>query len=191
LDNASTALTPEEQTALIPSLATRGELYEWEHKNILEAQEWALRRTEVRANFLLTEPFIRELHRRMFVHVWKWAGQYRTSNKNLGIPFHQIPERIGILLGNAKYWVQNNTYDLDKIAVRVHHEAVVIHPFSDGNGRQARLWADAIVVRGGRKMFSWGFSDLAAAGPVRNIYIKALQAADGGNIKPLLLFARS
>jgi len=85
-DNA-TPLTPEEMRQLIPAhIAYRRELNEAEQENIARAQDWALgRRRE-----LLSEKFILELHRRMLGDVWRWAGRFRTSERNLGIPFYEI-----------------------------------------------------------------------------------------------------
>jgi uncharacterized protein YbaA (DUF1428 family) len=31
------------------------------------------------------EKFLNDLHRRMYGHVWRWAGQYRRSDKNIGV----------------------------------------------------------------------------------------------------------
>jgi Fic-DOC domain mobile mystery protein B len=193
--DASTLLTPEESDGLKPNLATRHELNEWENKNIGDALDWAMHRLQLDP---FAESYVRELHKRMFDQTWKWAGKYRKSDKNLGIPHQQILERIGALLGNARYWVENKTYNLDESAVRLHHEAVVIHPFPDGNGRHARLWADVVVSKFGHEAFSWGFGatnsgygNLAEAGAIRNAYVTALQAADKGDISELLKFARS
>jgi Fic-DOC domain mobile mystery protein B len=188
---AETILTEEERKGLIPPLAKREDLDSWEHKNVFEGRVWALGVKQIKECDPFAESYIRELHYQMFHHVWEWAGKYRISDKNLGVPFHEIHERLGVLLGNAKYWVENKTYDLDETAVRVHDEAVFIHPFPNGNGRHARLLADVIATKWGREPFSWGPDDLAAVGAAREAYIKALQLADGGDIRELLKFARS
>jgi Fic-DOC domain mobile mystery protein B len=187
----NTPLSPEELADLIPSLATQAELNEWEYENILEARAWSLAERQVQRQDPLTEPYIRELHRRMFNNTWRWAGTYRKTEKNLGIPVHQIREMLPALLADARYWIEHGTYDLDEIAVRVHHRLVVIHPFPNGNGRHARLLADIIAVKNGRAEFGWGRSDMVAPGPARDAYLRALRAADEGNIQDLLTFARS
>ena len=189
--DARTAISLEDAAALKPNLATRRDLDEWEYKNILEGRAWALDSRRLKRTDPLTEPYIRKLHFRMFNQTWGWAGKYRTTNPNLGIPHHEIRDRLGQLLGNARYWLENKTYDLDEIGVRVHHEAVQIHPFPDGNGRHTRLFADVIVAHGGREPFSWGPDNLVAAGAARDQYIKALKQADAGDIQGLLKFARS
>jgi Fic-DOC domain mobile mystery protein B len=190
-EDGNTPLLPEEQAGLIPNLATREELNEWERQNILEAYGWALDTKNTGHLDPLTEPYVRELHRRMFDQTWKWAGRYRTSEKNIGIPFYQIQEALAALLGNTRYWQNNRTFAPDEIAIRFHHRLVFIHPFSNGNGRHARLMADVLVRRQGRPLFTWGGAELVRAGDFRRSYIEALQAADKNNIGPLLGFARS
>ena len=188
---ARTAINLDDAAALKPNLATQRELDEWEYRNILEARAWALDGRRLGKRDPLTERYIRELHFRMFNETWRWAGQYRTSNTNLGIPFGQIRDQLGQLVGDARFWVENKTYDLDEIAVRFHHRIVWIHPFPNGNGRHGRLIADVIAIKWRREPFSWGPSDLTAAGTTRDQYVKALRAADNnGDIKPLLQFAR-
>ena len=139
----------------------------------------------------LDESYLRDLHRRMFDQTWKWAGIYRTTEKNIGCAVHLIRERIGALFGDARYWVENATYSRDEIAIRFHHRLVgTIHAFPNGNGRHARLHADILAVKLGGIEFTWGQNNLGA-GPARAAYLAALRTADGGDIEPLLHFARS
>jgi Fic-DOC domain mobile mystery protein B len=188
----NTRLDPDELAQLIPSLSTKGQLDEWERRNILEAYDWALNPRAQRKRDPFDERYVRELHRRMFNRTWKWAGTYRSSEKNIGVPFHEIRNRIPALLADARYWSVHKTYPPDEIAVRFHYVLVgVIHPFPNGNGRHGRLHADVIAVKLGRPAFSWGQNDIGSAGSTRETYLHALQAADAGNILPLLEFARS
>ena len=184
----ATPLTPAEMRELIPAyIADRGELNEAEQENIARAQDWALgsRRD------LLTEKFIRDLHRRMLGEVWRWAGKFRTSERNIGIAFYDIPVALRHLLDDTKAWIEYETYQRDEIAVRLHHRLVQIHPFPNGNGRHSRLLADLLVIRLGAARFSWGSISLRDASQVRQRYIGALHTADQHDIGPLLAFARS
>jgi Fic-DOC domain mobile mystery protein B len=186
-DNA-TPLMPDDMRGLIPAyIAYRSELNEAEQENIARAQDWAL----ARKRDPLSEKFLRELHRRMLGEVWKWAGKFRTSERNLGIPFYEIPMALRQLLDDTQAWIGYDTYPPDEIAVRFHHRLVQIHPFPNGNGRHARLAADLVVMRLGRDRFSWGMQSLRDAGATRQRYIAALQTADLFDIRPLLGFARS
>jgi len=184
----ATPLTAEERADLIPAhIAFRTELNDAEQENILRGQDWALRRRRD----VLTEKFISDLHRHMLGDVWRWAGRFRTSEKNLGIPYYEIPVALRKLLDDTKAWVEHGAYPPDEIAVRFHHRLVQIHPFPNGNGRHARLMADLLVMRFGRDRFSWGSAKLQDSGALRRAYITALQAADNHDIGPLLAFART
>ena len=184
----ATPLTPEEQRELIPAhIAFRSELNEAEQENIARAQDWAL----ARRRDPLSEKFVTGLHKQMLGEVWRWAGKFRTSERNLGIPFYEIPVAVRQLLDDVKAWIEYQSYMPDEIAVRLHHRLVHIHPFPNGNGRHARLMADLLIMRLGRERFSWGQESLREAGDMRGRYIAALQATDRHDIGPLLAFARS
>ena len=188
--DGDTPLSPEELANLIPNLATKEELNEWERENILHAREWAIRdRTSV--NDMVSGEYLRKLHEKMFDQTWKWAGEYRQTEKNIGVPFHEIRERLVAVLGDARYWIENSTFSPDEIAVRLHHRLVFIHPFPNGNGRHARLLADVLVMKLGRPAFTWGSTDLVEPGEARARYLDVIRAADNGNLQPLLEFARS
>jgi Fic-DOC domain mobile mystery protein B len=114
----------------------------------------------------------------MLGDVWRWAGKFRMSERNLGIPFYEIPTALRQLLDEAKAWIGYKSYAPDEIAVRFHHRLVQIHPFPNGNGRHSRLMADLLVLRLRSERFSWGSANLQAAGDLRARYIAALRAAD-------------
>jgi Fic-DOC domain mobile mystery protein B len=189
-DNASTPLTPEERAALIPSYITlRSELNEVEQIGIDKADEWAFAR---RRGDVLDEDFLRQLHRRMFGEVWRWAGTFsKESDRNIGVDGWKVGPELRQLLGDVRYWVEHQTYGTDEIAVRFHHRLVWIHPFPNGNGRLSRLAADLLIVQLGGERFTWGRGDLIAIAELRQRYVNALRAADGQVIGPLADFARS
>ena len=189
--DGNTPLSPDEEDVLIPNLATRDELNEWERLNILGAYSWAFSARGIGRRDPLAESYVRDLHRRMFDQTWKWAGRYRATEKNLGIAPHRIREALAALLGDVRYWLEHETFGTYEIAIRFYHRLVVIHPFSNGNGRHARLMADVLARRQGLAQFTWGRSEIARAGDLRRAYIDALQAADRSDIQPLLTFARS
>ncbi len=187
-DAAATPLTIEEMRELIPAhIAFRSELNAAEQENILRAQNWALNRRRD----ILTEKFVLDLHRQMLGDVWRWAGKFRRSERNLGISYWEIRPALRCLLEDVRVWVDCTTYPPDEIAVRLHHRLVQIHPFPNGNGRHSRLVADLLIMRLGHERFSWGSVGLRDAGTVRARYIGALQTADRFDIQPLLRFARA
>lgn len=184
----ATPLTHDERQGLIPSDITyRRELNRAEQDNIASAQNWALSRRRG----LLTDKFIKDLHSRMLGDVWRWAGDFRTTERNLGIPHYQIPMALRELLDDTKTWIDCHSYPPDEIAVRLHHRLVLIHPFPNGNGRHARLMADLLIMQLGGERFTWGSANLQDAGEVRRRYLDSLKAADDHDLGPLLAFARS
>lgn len=187
-DDAATPLTPEELRHLIPAhIAYRRELNEAEQENIARAQQWAL----ARRRDLLSEEFIKALHRHMLRDVWRCAGKFRTTQRNIGIDYWLIPVELRRLLDDSKAWIEFKAYPPDEIAVRFHHRLVQIHPFPNGNGRLARLMADLLVMQLGRERFSWGRESLRDAGAARARYIEAQRAADNHDVSTLLAFARA
>ncbi|MEN9784634.1 MAG: hypothetical protein RJA24_1977 [Pseudomonadota bacterium] len=185
----ATPLDPDEARGLIPGHIThQAELNQWEQANVLEGSTWALRS---RARDVLSEGFVRELHRRMFGNTWRWAGTFRTTGKNIGVDAAQVSMQLRELLDNTRYWIEHRTFPLDEIAARFHHRLVVIHPFPNGNGRHARLMTDVLLLRNGVAAFSWGGANLEAAGDARDRYLTALRAADAGDYAQLLGFVRS
>lgn len=132
------------------------------------------------------------LHKRMYGDVWRWAGQPRTSEKNIGRgDWWTQRQHLHHLLGDIAAQIAHSARDRDEIAIDFHHRLVAIHVFPNGNGRHARLAADLLAERLGREPFSWGRSDLVSVGDARTAYVAALRAADGGDLGPLFGFARS
>jgi Fic-DOC domain mobile mystery protein B len=187
----NTPIHEDELEALIPNLATRAELNEWERENIIFAERWCFSPRVLKAFDPASEADLRKLHRQMFAKTWKWAGTYRKTEKNIGVPVVQINNSMAAFLGDAKYWIKEKTIEPDLLAVQFHHRLVHIHPFPNGNGRHARLIADVLVMQLGRPRFTWGRSNLQPASLVRDQYISAIKKADAGNLKPLIEFARS
>lgn len=183
-------LSDEDQLGLLPTyIATRGELFEAEQRNIAEAL--LLRPPTVLE--LLEDKFLRDLHRAMFGAVWRWAGQYRLreTNINIGIDPAQIPVAVRTLVDDARAWVEYGTYEVDELASRFHHRLVAIHPFPNGNGRHGRVAADYLITGLGGAAFTWGANLAVGTDELRTTYRLALQRADGGDLADLLVFARS
>lgn len=189
-DNA-TPLEPAERDGLIPSWVTqRSELNEVEQDNILKGYAWAKGVRGLGYKTILSVAFVTELHKRMFGDVWKWAGHFRVTERNIGIDAYRVPQELLSTLNDITYWFENGTFEWDEIAVRLHHRLVAVHPFPNGNGRHARLMADLLIGVLGGETFSWGGGSIHTTGELRARYISALKEADVHNIAPLLAFAR-
>lgn len=192
-ERGQTPLSEEEMEALlIPSITTREELDEFEQLNIQKAVEWYLIRKKFEAEKILTEAFILDVHKRMLNEVWSWAGQFRTSEKTIGIPWYQVSIRLRQLNDDCKYWIEHKTYADEEIAIRFKHELVAIHLFPNGNGRHSRLMGDIVMKHIFKKsIFTWGHKNTTDKAKIRKTYIKSLQNGDNGNFKDLIAFAQS
>ena len=185
----ATPIDPDEALGLIPAhIKTQAELNAWEELNIVEGADWIGRQKIIQS---LNEGLVRELHKRMFNQTWQWAGTFRKSAKSIGIDWTQIAVALKNLLDNTAHQIENKALPIDEIVVGFHHRLVLIHAFPNGNGRHARLIADALIVSLGGKRFSWGGNTtIATPGLTRQNYLSALREADQGNIAPLMQFSR-
>ncbi|PKP60427.1 cell filamentation protein Fic [Candidatus Atribacteria bacterium HGW-Atribacteria-1] len=175
----------------IKSITTQEELNEFEQLNIEKAVEWTIH-TNLKPERILTEKFLKEFHKKMYGDVWKWAGEFRKSDKNIGIKWTQIGIELKNLLDDTKYWIDNNTFSPEEISIRFKHRIVAIHCFPNGNGRHSRMIADIIMESiFGKEIFSWHKSNMVKADDTRKAYIIALRKADNGDIIPLIEFAKN
>lgn len=187
--SGATPLDANEKKSLIPpDIATQAALNQAEQSNIISAQKWALSRK--RKN-ILSEEFLCRLHREMFKLVWRWAGKYRTTEKNIGVPPYEITTEVHKLIADCQYWIENKTCDWDELGARFHHRLVAIHLFPNGNGRHGRLATDVLLMTHGQKIFTWGEATFYDNKHLRENYITALREADQKNYQSLIEFVRS
>lgn len=180
----------EKEGLKIKSITTQEELDEFEQLNIEKAVEWTIH-SKLKPEKILTEKFIKNLHRKMYGDVWKWAGEFRKSDKNIGIMWTKIGLELKNLLDDMKYWIDNKTFPPEEISIRFKQRIVAIHCFPNGNGRHSRMMADNIIASiFGKEIFSWHKSNMVKADEIRKEYIAALIKADNGNINPLIEFAK-
>lgn len=185
-DDNSTPLTEEEKQGLIPSWVTnRNELNDLESRGIFDAEKWLL---TSRQKDLLSEKFIKQVHKKMFEGTWKWAGKFRTTERNIGVVPYAIAVELQKLFDDVDYWIEHETYPPVEIGARFHHRLVYIHPFPNGNGRHSRLMADLLMKKLGEKPLNWGECSLVEISELRQTYIDALRKADRGDYSALLDF---
>ena len=186
----ATPLDPEEADGLkLRHITTRGELDRWEQENIQSAIVWVEHKRKLD---VLTEEFLCLLHKKMFGKVWKWAGTFRQSNKNIGVDRFMVTVELRQLLDDVQYWIKHETFSPDEIAYRFHHKLVWIHLFPNGNGRHSRLITDILLTKLlGREAFTWGNESLTDANETRQHYISALRSADRHDYAELSTFVRS
>lgn len=185
-DDNSTPLTAEEKNGLkLKWITLRSELNEAEARNIAQAQLWL---ASNKKKDVCSDTFLRNLHKKMFCDVWVWAGEYRITERNIGVAPYQIPMKLMQLFDDLNFWIDNKTYSNHEIAVRLHHKLVQIHPFPNGNGRVSRLMADLVLRKLEGKTLYWGDTNLVDVSEVRRKYIDALRKADAGDYTDLLNF---
>jgi Fic-DOC domain mobile mystery protein B len=192
----STPLTDEERQGLLLPVLTRKELNRAEADNISQAMTWLFfSRRRLTPESVTREGWLKGLHRRMYEQVWAWAGTYRTTERNLGVPYWQIRMDMRDLEADVQAWLSDtgaSRFSRDECAIRFGYRLVVIHPFPNGNGRWSRLASDALIVALGGQRFTWGGTSLTEAGKLRRTYIAALQTADTtSEFGSLIEFARS
>ena len=140
-----TLIDEEEKEGLkIKSITIQSELDEFEQMNIEKAVEWTMR-TKVKPERVLSQEYIKTLHKMMYGEVWKWAGEFRKTEKNIGVRWTNIEIELKKLIDDARYWVENKTFPAEEIAIRFKHRLVSIHCFPNGNGRHSRMMADIIM----------------------------------------------
>jgi len=189
-------LTHEERQGLRLPVLTRDELNRAEAENISQAMTWLfLSQRRLRPESVTREAWLQRLHWRMYNQVWAWAGKYRTTDRNLGVPYWQIRMDMHDVQADGQAWLADTSaarFSNDECAIRFGYRLVVIHPFPNGNGRWSRLVSDALTVALGEPRFTWGGASLTETGQLRRSYITALQTAETAkDFGPLTAFARS
>lgn len=188
-EEGQTPISEEEMLGLkVKSITLQRELDEFELLNITKAKIW-LKKQKLTPETALSEAFMKKLHKKMFGDVWKWAGIFRRTEKNIGVGWVMVGRELKKLCDDVLFWVDNETFSQIEIALRFKHRLVSIHCFPNGNGRHSRIMADVLMENVfGQKAFSWRAAGMVSAGEERKMYIAALRRADQGDFAPLLKF---
>jgi fido (protein-threonine AMPylation protein) len=125
------------------------------------------------------------LHGEMYREVWTWAGAIRQKDVNVGCKHAMIVEELHRLLNDLASW-SGYQMDLLEQSVRLHHRAVWIHPFENGDGRWARLLGNIWLRRHAEPIVVWPDKLIEAVSPERQAYLAAVRAADAGDYEPLI-----
>lgn len=188
--DGQTPIAEEERGGLKLPVTTMDELDAVEQLNIEKALGWLIGR-RMKPEQVLSEVFLRKLHRLMFNEVWRWAGKLRQSEKNIGVRWIMISREMKVLCDDALFWIDQEVFPPAEVAIRFKHRLVSIHCFPNGNGRHSRMMADVLMENVfGLAAFTWG-AQLEKGIDERKLYIKTLKIADRGEIDKLLDFALS
>lgn len=188
--DGTTPLDPDEADELkLPFVHTRSQLNASEQANLQQGLMWLSGLNSIRWD----DAFVRQLHLKLFGEVWGWAGQYRSSEKNIGLAPESISSAVRLLMDELNYWCNNGIFEPLEAACRFHHRLVAIHPFVNGNGRHARIATDFMLERlFGHPSIPWlRAQDEDDQGRARRSdYLQALRAADKGEYAALYEFMR-
>lgn len=94
------------------------------------------------------------VHKIMMNNLIKDNGNYRNTmegvfDKDRCIFMAPPPNILPILMNNLFKWMKSNQDKINPLILSCvfHYELVFIHPFSDGNGRMARIWQTALLSK--------------------------------------------
>lgn len=179
--------TPIDISGLISKgVITRAALNDLEAENIRAATVRYLAAKPGRRQAPFTLAWCLKLHKQMFGKVWQWAGTTRTTELNLGVPVHRIRTDLQSLLDDAACWRDNEVFDVVEQASRLHHRAVYIHPFANGNGRWSRLLANIWLKQAGAPVIAWPEGTIGGESVIRQAYLAAIRLADNGEYGPFV-----
>ena len=169
------------------SIKTRAQLNAIEAWNIRKAHVKYLAARPSRKSAPFDYAWFCRLHKEMFDDVWLWAGKTRTRDLNIGGPWTQVSSQLMDLAKDLAFWERSASMPRIEQAARLHHRAVAIHPFNNGNGRWARLLANIWLYTRVEPITHWPEDTIATDSPIRSGYLQAIHAADEGNYVPLIL----
>ncbi len=165
---------------------TLQDIYFYEAKNITKA---ILKYLSAKPSKKLA-PFSYEwfltLHKEMFGEVWDWAGRLRQVELSIGVKAYLVPMELKKLVDDLEFWDKNKSFSTVEISARLHHRAVQIHSFKNGNGRWSRMLANIYLKQNGLSPTKWNEDLLAKENPKRDEYIEALKLADMGDYSRLI-----
>lgn len=135
----------------------------------------------------LTTEFIKKLHLATQQSIIPDAGQYKKEENcivdesgtliDTVTPPQFVEERMNSLI---EWHKKNKSLHPLVQATVVHNQFAYIHPFSDGNGRVARLIFNFILVKN-------GYYPIIFYNDLKHQYYSALRQSKSGDIKPFLL----
>ena len=165
---------------------TMDEIYLYEAKNITQATLKYLSLVPDKKLSPFSFEWLLLLHKEMLGEVWEWAGKLRQVELSIGVKAYLVSTEIKKLVDDLEFWEQNKSFDVIEIASRIHHRAVQIHPFLNGNGRWSRTLANIYLKQNGLQPTKWNENLLSKENLHRNDYIKALKKADDGDYRDLI-----
>lgn len=171
----------------IKTIQTIGELDEFEEDNIAKGLNWLAKQKSDPCKY----DFWLKLHKKLFEHVWSWAGKIRThelANPDFKLP-HDIWPQLYQLEKDLDAWISAKSFSSQEVAARFHERIETIHPFANGNGRFGRIITEQICKYHAFETPTWGRELKNDPTKRRKAYISNLtQARRDGDYLPLTSF---
>ena len=164
---------------------TLQDIYVYEAKNITKATLKYLSAKPDKKLAPFSYQWFITLHKDMFGDVWDWAGKLRQVELSIGVKAYMVSMELKKLVDDLEFWDKNKIFPVIEIAARLHHRAVQIHPFKNGNGRWSRMLANIYLRQNGLTPTKWNEDLLSKENPHRDDYIQALKMADNADFTKL------
>ncbi len=174
--DGQTPLPNEFQKGLIPkNIQTMAELDEYEEHNMAKGIIWLEASTQKYMDY----SFWCKLHYKLFGEVWQWAGEIRNYELNNPdfLEVYKIRPALMKLIGDLKFWLDNETFPPKQIIAKLHERLLTIHPFANGNGRWARILTEYICQKNTISTPRWGENFANNPAERREKYIQAVENA--------------
>jgi Fic family protein len=134
----------------------------------------------------IDENAVLHLHQLIMSKIAEDAGRYRTTRVRItGAVFTPPPSsEVRPRMNELFKWLRENPDEYTPIELSsiFHHRFVRIHPFTEGNGRTARLLMNVILMETGYPFIA------IVPKRDRSKYLKTLMEADLGNTKAFINF---
>jgi cell filamentation protein len=187
--------TPKSEDEILPNklgLTNPREIAEEEYRGFLRAE--IKFESELDDINQFNWELISSIHKTAFNHLYEFAGELRLVNLSKGgfmfpaarfLPsaVEKFEEEFLNLLPDSF----ENYEELIEHVAPPHSELLFIHPFREGNGRTARLFADLIALKSGFDRFN--FEKITEKNMPE--YIASVQAAADKNYKPMIKLFRN
>lgn len=142
------------------------------------AKAWEQVQALAKPNAVLTERELLDLHRIVLTRVEDdFAGSYRRGAVRIAGSHHVPPNAMKVpdLMEELFTEIQTIADPVER-AAKLHHGITRIHPFTDGNGRAARLAMNFVLLTA-------GYPPISIPTDLRQAYYNALEAADSGDFQ--------
>jgi Fic family protein len=133
----------------------------------------------------ISEADVLRLHAVILDKIKLDAGQYRRGRVFIAGAEHvpPSPKLVPEFMKEVLQELNSSSKGVDAVisAAHLHHKLAWIHPFTDGNGRLARLLTNLRLMRA-------GFPPVVLKKSERRAYYSALEKADAGDLVSLTMF---